>query len=358
MAGLVEFGLLLALVMLMSLLATVQTNLEMKVDGRAGALSIARSLLFALTSGFLVFWPKPAEVSLALAFLLPAAWVLQQLTGRQLGRLKLGESLARRFDPVVTTVARLAEPLRLKAPEQVEEYEQELLESVEEFSETLVREIMVPRVDIEVVDGDVTLEKALSSFVSSGYSRLPVVGEDVDDIQGVLYLKDIARIVHQDPKLLASKLAQEACREAFFIPETKVVSELLQEMQLGRTQMAIISDEYGGVAGLVTIEDLIEELVGDISDEYDRESAGIEPIDENTYRVSPRITLDELAEHCEIELEDEDVDTVGGLLTKAIGSLPRGGEVVEVLGLELTAERVDARRGIILSIRVRKLSSE
>ena len=217
---------------------------------------------------------------------------------------------------------------------------------------------MVPRVDIEVVDGDVTLEKALSSFVSSGYSRLPVVGEDVDDIRGVLYLKDIARIVHQDPKLLASKLAQEACREAFFIPETKVVSELLQEMQLGRTQMAIISDEYGGVAGLVTIEDLIEELVGDISDEYDRESAGIESIDENSYRVSPRITLDELAEHCDIELEDEDVDTVGGLLTKAIGSLPKGGEVVEVLGLELTAERVDARRGIILSIKVRKLNNE
>lgn len=358
MAGIVELGLLFGLLLVMSLISTVQTRLEIEEDNRAGALSIARSFLFAVAAGFLVFWPKPQEVAIAVALLLPVIWVIQQITGRLLGRLKLSETLSARLDAAVSTLAKLAEPLRLKAPEQIEEYEQELIESVEEFSETLVREIMVPRVDIEVVDGDVNLEKALSTFVSSGYSRLPVVGEDVDDIRGVLYLKDIARLVHQDPKLLASKLASEACREAFFIPETKLVSELLQEMQLGRTQIAIISDEYGGVAGIVTIEDLIEELVGDISDEYDRESLGIEAIDVNLYRVSPRITLDELAEQCEIELEDEDVDTVGGLLTKAIGHLPKGGEVVQIHGLELTAERVDARRGIILSIKVRKLLSE
>lgn len=358
MVGIVEISLLTALLFSMSFVATIQTHLEIEQDSRAGALSIARSILFALTAGFLVFWPKPQEMAILLAFLLPAVWFAQQLVGRLLGRLPFGKNLALRFENLVALLSQLAKPLRLRAPEQKEEYEQELLESVEEFSETVVREIMVPRVDIEVVDGEVSLEKALSTFVSTGYSRLPVVGEDVDEIKGVLYLKDIARIVQQDPKLLSSKFAQDACREAFFVPETKVVSELLQEMQLGRTQMAIISDEYGGVAGLVTIEDLVEELVGDIADEYDRESAGIEPLDNSTFRVSPRITLDELAEHCEIELEDEDVDTVGGLLTKVIGHLPRGGEVAEVSGLQLIAERVDARRGIILSIKVRKLVNE
>lgn len=184
------------------------------------------------------------------------------------------------------------------------------------------------------------------------------MGEDVDDIQGVLYLKDIARLVHQDPKLLSGKVAKEACRSAFFVPETKVVSELLQEMQVGRTQIAVISDEYGGVAGIVTIEDLIEELVGDISDEYDREAEEIEQLGEDSFRVSPRITLDELAEACEIELDDEDVDTVGGLMTKALGHLPKGGEVATAYGLELTAERVDARRGRILSILVKKIPGD
>lgn len=358
MVGLLEFSLLALTFILMSFLAIIQTHLEIQQDSRAGSLSIARFLIFALVAGFLVFTNLPSVLQITIALLVPVVWVGQQLVGRHVGRLKLGERLARKFDSLVSRIAVVAEPLRLKAPEKIEEYEQELIESVEEFSETLVREIMVPRVDIEVVDSDVSLEKALSLFVSSGYSRLPVVGEDVDDIQGVLYLKDIARLVHQDPKLLSSKLAHEASRPAFFIPETKVVSELLQEMQLGKTQIAIISDEYGGVAGIVTIEDLIEELVGDISDEYDRESAEIEDLEDSSYRVSPRITLDELAEHCEIELDDEDVDTVGGLLTKAIGHLPVGGEVVEVYGLQLVAERVDARRGRILSIRVRRLTSD
>lgn len=358
MAGIVEFGVILLALALMMLLATIQTHLEIAEDIRAGTLSIARFLIFSLTAGVLVFTPKDQLVATILAIALPFVWLIQQVAGRQLGRLSFAGKLASRFDAFISWLAKVFEPLRLRAPEKVEQYEQELIESVEEFSETLVREIMVPRVDIEIVDGDVSLEKALSVFVSSGYSRLPVVGEDVDDIQGVLYLKDIARLVHQDPKLLSSKVAKDACRPAFFVPETKVVSELLQEMQLGRTQIAVISDEYGGVAGIVTIEDLIEELVGDISDEYDREALEIEQISDDSYRVSPRITLDELAERCEIELDDEDVDTIGGLMTKALGHLPKGGEVASAYGLELTAERVDARRGRILSILVKKIPSD
>ncbi len=355
MAGLLEISVLASVLLATLVLSIAQTQLEIQQDLRAGSLSIARSLIFITGSVVLILsGPEPLWTMLV-AFGLPTVWLFQQLLGRYLGRLAIGKALAKRLSAAISKWSKLSEPLRLRAPEVIEEYEQELLDSVEEFSETLVREIMVPRVDIEVVDADVNLERALSLFVSSGYSRLPVVGEDVDDIKGVLYLKDIARIVQQDPMLLQSRKAAEAAREAFFVPETKLVSELLQEMQESRTQMAIIADEYGGVAGLVTIEDLIEELVGEITDEYDRESSGIERLGDDFYRVSPRITLDELAEHCEMVLDDEDVDTIGGLLTKATGHLPTGGEVVQILGLELTAERVDARRGRILSIKVRKL---
>jgi len=130
---------------------------------------------------------------------------------------------------------------------------------------------------------------------------------------------------------------------------------LLQEMQQASTQIAVVVDEYGGVAGIVTVEDLIEELVGEIGDEYDREVVGIEKLDEVSYRVHPRTTLDEIEELCEIELEDDDVDTIGGLLVKTLGVLPKGGEQVEVSGLQLTADRVIAKKGQLSSVLVRKV---
>jgi CBS domain containing-hemolysin-like protein len=256
---------------------------------------------------------------------------------------------------MVTWWSKLVMPIRLVTPEAAEEYEQELLDSVEEFAETVVREVMVPRVDMEVVDSDAMLQDALSTFISTGFSRLPVVGQSVDDVVGVLYLKDLARVVHQDPALLDTKSASEASRPALFTPESKSVAELLQEMQQASTQIAVVVDEYGGVAGIVTVEDLIEELVGEIGDEYDREVVGIEKLDEVSYRVHPRTTLDEIEELCEIELEDDDVDTIGGLLVKTLGVLPKGGEQVEVSGLQLTADRVIAKKGQLLSVLVRKV---
>lgn len=335
--------------------ALIQRNLEDQEDPRAGSLSILRAGIFVLASSLLIAFPGELENSWIVAIVLIAVWLLQQIAGRQLGLSRISKALTQRSDRVISTWARAVSGIRLSIPEAAEEYEQDLIESVEEFSETVVREIMVPRVDMEVIDSESTLEKALSVFVKSGYSRLPVVGEDVDDVVGVLYLKDLARIVHQDPALLSSKDARSAAREAVFIPESKSVAELLQEMQLSKTQIAIAVDEYGGVAGIVTIEDLIEELVGEIEDEYDDDEQDIVDLGGGRYRVSPRVTLDELGEHCEIELEDEDIDTVGGLLIKGVGELPKGGEVVEMLGLELTAEKVDAKRRNILSIVVRKL---
>ncbi len=214
---------------------------------------------------------------------------------------------------------------------------------------------MVPRVDMEIVNADDSLESALAVFISTGYSRLPVIGEDVDDVVGVLYLKDLARYTHQDPGLLATTSSKEASRPALFTPDTISVAQLLRQMQKSGTQIAIVSDEYGGVAGIATIEDLLEEIVGEISDEHDRETEDIVLVGADLYRVNPRVTLDEISEQCEIEIEDEDVDTVGGLLIKGLGELPKGGEVVEIAGIELTAERVDAKRGRILSVLVRKL---
>ena len=342
----------------MLLLATIQTHLEIEEDPRAGSLSIARALLLATLAAIWLVMDSSNGWQFLLATLVVAVWFTQQFVGRIIGRTKLGPAAAKRLDGLVAAIARVFHPLRLKAPEQLEEYEQELIDSVEDFSETLVREVMVPRVDLEVVEFDSKLESALPMFISTGYSRLPVVGEDVDDIRGILYLKDVARIFHQNPALMAERTAEETARKVLFVPDTKVVSDLMREMQESRVHIAIVSDEYGGIAGMVTIEDLIEELVGEISDEYDREAAGIEDLGEGLYRVSPRVTLDDLSEHCELELEDEDVDTVGGLLTKAVGQLPTGGEVVQILGLEMTAERVDARRGRILSVQVRKLLND
>lgn len=351
-----EFLLGAAAFILISLLSIVQAHLQAVEDHRSSAISIARTLLIVvLATSWLALSSTQAPYALVLAIALLALWLLQQLIGRSLGQRAFAESLANRFEPFVRFWSRFAMPLRLSTPEIVEEYEQELIESVEDFSETVVREVMVPRVDMEIVNADDSLEKALAVFISTGYSRLPVIGEDVDDVVGVLYLKDLARYTHQDPGLLATTSSKEASRAALFTPETISVAKLLRQMQKSGTQIAIVSDEYGGVAGIATIEDLLEEIVGEISDEHDRETEDIVLVGLDLYRVNPRVTLDEMSEHCEIEIEDEDVDTVGGLLIKGLGELPKGGEVVSISGIELTAERVDAKRGRILSVLVRKL---
>ena len=238
---------------------------------------------------------------------------------------------------------------------EAEEYEQELIESVEEFSETITREVMVPRIDIATISADSNLDKAMAIFLSSGYSRLPVTGKSTDDILGILYLKDVAKILHESPKLMLEKTTEELARKAVFVPESKALKDLLQDMQHSSTHVAIVIDEYGGVAGLVTMEDVIEELVGDIVDEYDREIPDVEQIEEGLYRVNARFPLFELGELFEIELEDEDVDSVGGLLTKELGRLPKVGDQVELRGLELTADRVEGRGKRLLTVVVRVL---
>jgi CBS domain containing-hemolysin-like protein len=238
---------------------------------------------------------------------------------------------------------------------EAEEYEQELIESVEDFSETITREVMVPRVDIVTISSDSNLDSAMTMFLYSGYSRLPVTGKNTDDIVGILYLKDVAKILHETRTLMLEKTAEDLARPAIFVPESKPLKDLLQDMQLSSTHIAVVIDEYGGVAGLVTMEDVIEELVGDIVDEYDKEIPDVEKLSEDTYRVNARFSLFELGELLDIELEDDDVDSVGGWLTKGLGTLPKLGDQIIINSLELTVDRVESRAKRLVTVLVRVL---
>jgi CBS domain containing-hemolysin-like protein len=254
----------------------------------------------------------------------------------------------------VDSIHLLFTPISLPKLDIPEEFEQELLDSVEEFGETIVREIMVPRIDMATVVADSTLSKSMSVFLSRGYSRLPVIGKNIDDISGILYLKDVARILHESPSKMDSTLASEIARPVIYVPESKPVDDLLRDMQLSSTHIAVIIDEYGGVAGLATMEDVIEEIVGDISDEYDREVADVDDLGDGRFRVNARFSLAELGEQLELELEDEDVDSIGGLFTKELGRLPSKGDEVTVSGLVISADRIEGRRKRLITVILKK----
>ena len=275
-----------------------------------------------------------------------------QLLAKSLGHHKFGQGLAKFAKPLVKSIDLIFTPIASKPIEEPEEFEQEFMDSVEDFGETVVREIMVPRIDMQTVDGEAKLSSTLKDFMSSGFSRLPVRGKNIDDLVGVLYLKDVARVFTENPQELVSKSASQLARKAMFVPDSKPVEEVLKEMQLNATHVAIVVDEYGGVAGLVTMEDVIEELVGEIKDEYDRERADIEPIGENLYRVTSKSSLFELGEYIGLELEDADIDSVGGLVAKLLGRLPRGGDQVHSSGLTITAERFEGKDHRLLTVLV------
>ena len=236
----------------------------------------------------------------------------------------------------------------------LEEDDRELIHSIFEFNDTVVREVMIPRTDMVTLDADATMTASLGLFLSKGVSRMPVIGEDVDEVIGVLYLKDVARVVHEQTLDAATLTAGELSRSALFVPESQKADSLLRQMQVESSHLAMVVDEYGGIAGLVTLEDLIEELVGDISDEYDRDVAEVEQLGEGRYRVSARLPIDELGDLFGLELEDDEVDSVGGLLTKALGRLPVSGSSAEYSGLILTAERTEGRRKRVSTVLVER----
>jgi CBS domain containing-hemolysin-like protein len=236
----------------------------------------------------------------------------------------------------------------------IEREERRLIHSIFEFGDTVVREVMVPRPDMMGVEADATVDEALQKAIDAGYSRLPAYGEGPDDILGLVYLKDIIRRVRQSDG--AQTKLRDLVRPAVFVPEQKKVAELLREMQQDKFHMAIVIDEYGGTAGLVTLEDLLEEIVGEIVDEYDVEAPKVERLPGGGLRVAGGTPIDEVNELLEVELPDTDWDTVGGLMFNLLGHVPVEGESIDFQGLEFRAERVQGRR--ILTVRITPKESE
>ena len=236
----------------------------------------------------------------------------------------------------------------------LEEDDRELIHSIFEFNETVVREVMIPRTDMVTIEADSSIGAAMGLFLSKGFSRVPVIDGEVDDVTGILYLRDVARLVYERPPNAESLTVRELERPAVFVPESKKADALLRQMQLESNHLAMVVDEYGGIAGLVTLENLIEELVGDISDEYDRDVVEVEGLGDGRFRVSARLPVDELGELFDLELDDDEVDSVGGLLAKALGRLPVAGSVARASGLVLTAERTEGRRKRISTVLVER----
>lgn len=236
----------------------------------------------------------------------------------------------------------------------LEEGDRELIHSIFEFNDTVVREVMIPRTDMVTIDAGASIGTAMSLFLNKGVSRIPVIDDDVDDVKGVVYLRDVAKLTFERPLDADSVTVVQIARPALFVPESKKADTLLRQMQAESNHLAMVVDEYGGIAGLVSLEDLIEELVGDISDEYDHEVALVENVGQGRFRVSARLPVDELGELFGIELDDDDVDSVGGLLSKALGRLPIAGSRVSTSGLVLTAERTEGRRKRLSTVLVER----
>ncbi len=320
--------------------------------------------LHALQLGFLVIFstgvtltvgefPFSAAVNLLLALSAIgfSILILKRLTLKFVGGSVANRSYPR-FAWVLKKVSLLVRPITPTGLDDSEEFEQEIIESVEDFSQTIVREVMVPRVDMAVINAEVSLSESMNLFLSRGFSRLPVIGRSVDDVIGILFLKDVTRFWSANPDLMNTSTVETLMREASFVPESKPVDDLLREMQASATHMVVVVDEYGGIAGVATLEDLIEEIVGEIKDEYDSNSVDIEKLGEYKYRVAAKYSLFELGEEIGLELDDDEVDSVGGLFSKVLGRLPQKGDSVEFAGLELRVERLEARRKRLVTLLV------
>jgi putative hemolysin len=288
---------------------------------------------------------RTAPVVLAvLRALRPVVSALESMVSSMQGRLADDEHPFVTAEELRTIVALSEERGTL------EEDERDMIDSVMEFGETVVREVMVPRVDMECFEDAMRVGDAVPKIRESGFSRFPVYHGDIDHIVGVLYAKDLLKL---DPEAEIGRRMGELIRPAHFTPETKKAGELLRELQRRRIHIAIVVDEYGGTAGLVTLEDLIEEIVGEIRDEYDEEEPLVRVIDRSTVLADGMVRLEDLEEEVGVDLEVEGVETLGGLLMNAFGRIPSEGEKLERGGLAFTVESVEDQR--ILRVRIERL---
>ena len=327
--------------------------LAVVVADRSGAAWAAAALGVLLVAGFLLVDVLPRTVALRsldrvvvgsaivvsrLSMVLPLRWLADGLVST--AERILPRSL-RADVPLVSEEELLAVADRALASDAIDAEEHELIGSVIAFGDRLVREVMVPRLDMGCVGADLTVAEAMAEAARNGYSRIPVSGAGVDDIVGVVHAKDLMRahLEGRDDRVVGS-----VAREPRFVPETKQADDLLREMQAGRFHMAVVVDEYGGTAGLVTMEDLLEEVVGEIVDEFDHEEPLAQPVAGGGIRVHGRMPIDELHELLGEALPVGDWDTVGGLIFDALGHVPEVGEAVVVAGRRFGVEQVVGRR--------------
>ena len=246
----------------------------------------------------------------------------------------------------------IEEPEEDEVPDEDEEGELKLISSVLEFLDTIVREVMVPRPDMVTIDREETTDRALDIVIGEGFSRIPVMGESSDEIVGFVYAKDLLSIMDRGG---GPEPVTRIMRLVYFVPETKRVPDLLRDMQARQQHMAIVVDEFGGTAGLVTIEDLLEELVGEIIDEYDTEEPLFVEEEEDTYLVDGRFPVEDLEDALSVELAHDEWDTIGGLLLDLAGRVPHEREVFEGHGLRFAVVRVQGRR--VIQVRVTRLET-
>jgi CBS domain containing-hemolysin-like protein len=248
------------------------------------------------------------------------------------------------------TQAELRELVDLaEASDVIEDDERQMIHSVFELGDTIVRELMVPRTDMVFVESTKTLRQAMSLALRSGFSRIPVIGENIDDVIGVVYLKDMARRTFEHHEAETSEKVVSLMRPVSMVPDSKRADDLLRDMQAARVHLAVVVDEYGGTAGIVTIEDVVEEIVGEITDEYDTEVPEVEQLGHGAYRVQARMHVEDFADllGIEVDAEEEGVDTIGGLLARRLGRVPIPGARITVQGWDLTAESAAGRRNRI-----------
>ncbi|MFV0433564.1 MAG: hemolysin family protein [Leucobacter sp.] len=263
------------------------------------------------------------------------------------GLVALGRGRVRDEEQLLSLVDRAAEQ------DLLDDDDRKLIHSIVEFGDTLAREVMVPRIDMVTVSSEVTVRDALEQLLASRHSRIPVIAGEVDDVVGIIYLRDVSGFVLRRREEAETAAVTRIMKPAVFVPELQRADRLLRQMQSEANHLALVVDEYGGISGLVTLEDLIEELLGEISDEHDRELPEVQLQEDGSFLVSARLSVDRLGELFEIELEDDDVETVGGLVAKHLERLPETGDAVVVAGIELTAADTERRRQRLLTVEAR-----
>jgi CBS domain containing-hemolysin-like protein len=355
-------NLVLLLVLVVQFFATALfTSVTSRVIGGGLGVVVAATVMTVITFIGAEVAPKTYAVQhtdRAALFVAPFVYLLTRLPGLgQLTRLLIaignvvtpGKGL--KSGPFVSEDEIKALVDEAERDDVIEEEEREMIHSIFEFGDTIVREVMVPRPDMVAVPLETSLQEVLELILRTGYSRIPVYDGTVDEVVGLAYAKDVLRRLHDGQ---ADKPLTDILRPAPFMPESLRAAECLREMRTRKSHMVIVIDEYGGTSGLVTLEDLLEEIVGEITDEYDREEPNVEPLPDGDYRVNARLGVDEVNELLDVELPSTEWDSIGGLLFNLVGGVPREGQEVEFKGLRLRAERVQGRR--IGRVRIHRLS--